>query len=76
MGLDDLAEVFRDAFNPDVRNAYAHADYIIWNDGLRLRKCNGGRSRRIPWSEFNEIFCRGINFFHILREVVNESMRA
>jgi hypothetical protein len=34
--LDELAEVFRDAFDPDVRNGYAHADYVVWNDGLRL----------------------------------------
>ncbi len=36
LGFDELAEVFRDAFDPDVRNGYAHADYIVWNDGLRL----------------------------------------
>ena len=29
LGLSELAEVFRDAFDPDIRNAYAHADYII-----------------------------------------------
>ena len=38
LGLSELAEVLRDAFDPDVRNAVAHADYIIWSDGLRLRR--------------------------------------
>jgi hypothetical protein len=38
LGLSELAEVFRDAFESDIRNAYAHADYVIWKDGLRLRK--------------------------------------
>jgi hypothetical protein len=33
LGLTELAEVFRDAFDPDVRNAVAHADYIIWPMG-------------------------------------------
>src|SRR3989442_9872339 len=72
LGLSELAEVFRDAFDPDIRNAYAHADYIIWNDGLRLRKRNGGFPRKVPWSEFQPRFDRGINLFHLLREMVNE----
>jgi len=72
LGLSELAEVFRDAFDPDIRNAYAHADYIIWNDGLRLRKRNGGFPRKVPWSEFQSRFDRGINLFRLLREMVNE----
>lgn len=72
LGFDELSEVFRDAFDPDLRNAYAHADYVVWNDGLRLPKRNGGYARKIPWEEFNTLFERGINFFHILRHVVSE----
>jgi hypothetical protein len=76
LGFDELAEVFRDAFDPDVRNGYAHADYIVWNDGLRLPKRNGGYARKISWEEFNAIFERGINFFHILRHVVGEYVQS
>ena len=76
MGFDDLAEIFRDAFDPDVRNGYAHADYVVWNDGLRLPKRNGGYPKRIPWDEFNVIFDRGINFFSILRQIVNEYLES
>jgi hypothetical protein len=72
LGLDELAEVFRDAFDPDVRNGYAHADYIFWKDGLRLRKRNGGHPRKLSWDEFNAVFQRGINFFNILRHIVAE----
>jgi hypothetical protein len=72
LGLSELAEVFRDAFDPDIRNAYAHADYVIWKDGLRLRKRHGGFPRKVPWSEFQSRFDRGINVFHLLREIVNE----
>jgi hypothetical protein len=76
LGFDELAEVFRDAFDPDVRNGYAHADYIVWNDGLRLPKRNGGYARKISWGEFNAIFERGINFFYILHHVVGEYVRS
>jgi hypothetical protein len=72
LGLSELAEVFRDAFDPDIRNAYAHADYVIWSDSVRLRKRNGGFPRKVPWSEFQSRFDRGINLFHVLREIVNE----
>jgi hypothetical protein len=65
LGLSELAEVFRDAFDPDIRNAYAHADYVIWKDGLRLRKRNGGFPRKVPWSEFQSRFDRGINLFYL-----------
>ena len=72
LGLHGLAEVFRDAFDSDIRNGYAHADYVIWDDGLRLRKRNGGHPRKIPWDEFGAIFDRGINVFNILRQLVSE----
>ncbi|WP_162823709.1 hypothetical protein [Lysobacter sp. TY2-98] len=72
LGLDALSEVFRDAFDSDVRNAYAHADYIIWDDGIRLRKRNGGNPRLVSWPEFHLHFHRGINFFHLLGQIVQE----
>lgn len=76
LGFHKLAEVVRDAFDSDIRNGYAHADYIIWPDGLRLRKRNGGYPRVVSWSEFQTIFDRGINFFHILRQVVDEYVKS
>lgn len=76
VGLHELAEVFRDAFDSDIRNGYAHADYVIWDDGLRLRKRNGGQPRVIPWDEFSAIFNRGINVFHILRQLVVEYVQS
>ncbi len=71
-GFRELAEVFRDAFDADIRNGYAHADYVVWEDGIRLPKRNGGSPRVIPWPEFHARFERGINFFHSLRGVVGE----
>ena len=68
-GFDDLAEVFRDAFDPDLRNGYAHADYIVWDDGIRLRKRNGGHPRTVSWKEFDYLFYKGVNFFDILKKL-------
>ena len=32
IGLSELASCIREAYDPDLRNGYAHADYIIWAD--------------------------------------------
>jgi hypothetical protein len=75
-GLHDLAEVFRDAFDADIRNGYAHADYVVWDDGIRLRKRNGGNPRLVGWPEFHLRFERGIKFFHTLRQLAGEYVRS
>jgi uncharacterized membrane protein YhaH (DUF805 family) len=72
LGFHDLAEVFRDAFDPDIRNGYAHADYVICDDGARLPKRNGGTPKIIYWPEIHARFERGINFFHVLRGIVTD----
>ncbi|MFN8700779.1 MAG: hypothetical protein ACK5XB_08775 [Rhodospirillales bacterium] len=48
LGLLELAEVWRDTFDSELRNAIAHADYVIWKDGIRLPKRNGGTGRLEP----------------------------
>lgn len=76
LGLAELAEVFRDAFDPDVRNAIAHADYIIWQDGLRLPRRNGGQPRVISWGEFDAMMSRGLNLFSFIRQIVEQYVRS
>lgn len=43
VGLIRAAKVFSEIFDDDLRNAIAHADFVMWSDGLRLRKRNGGQ---------------------------------
>jgi hypothetical protein len=74
LGLTDLAESLRDAFDPDIRNGYAHADYIIWSDGLRLRRQAGGHPRVVPWDEFDQALFRAINIFSVIRETIKEKL--
>jgi len=76
LGLDALSEVFRDAFDSDLRNGYAHADYIVWDDGIRLRKRNGGHHQLVTWPEFHVHFHRGVNFFYLLGQIVQEYMQS
>jgi hypothetical protein len=75
LGLSELAEVFNEAFDPDVRNAIAHADYILWSDGLRLSRRNGGWPRVISWEEFGPLVARGLNLFGFIRQLTDEYIR-
>lgn len=72
LNFTELSEIFRDAFNSDLRNGYAHADYVFLNDGIYLRRRNGGRPMLVSWQQFNYLFERGVNFFQCLRQIVNE----
>jgi hypothetical protein len=72
LGFDELAETFRDVFDHDLRYGYAHADYVVWDDGVRLPKRNGGERRTVSWPKFNALLNRGINFFNLLTEMVGE----
>jgi hypothetical protein len=72
LGFYELSEVFKDAFDIDVGNSIAHADYILANDGMRLRRRNGGQVRVIPWIEFDALIGRGLNLFSIIRELAVE----
>lgn len=65
-----LVEVFRD----DIRNGIAHADYIIWDDGLRLRRRNGGQVYSIPHDEVAEAIHRGIAYYDVLQDHNREAM--
>lgn len=75
LGFLKLSEVFRDAFDSDIRNAYAHADYIIWQDGLRIRKQAGGYPSIIKWNDFDQKLFRVINFYNVLRELIKEAIQ-
>lgn len=68
---DLLVEVFRD----DIRNGLAHADYIIWEDGLRLRRRNGGQVYSISHNEVGEAIQRGIAYYDVLQDHNREAMK-
>jgi hypothetical protein len=76
LGMKELAEVIRDAFDPDVRNAVAHADYIIRPDGLLLRRRNGGTPRMIRWDEFDALIRRGLDLFDFIRQITSEHVHS
>lgn len=74
IGMKRLGELLVDVFKDDIRNGIAHADYIIWHDGLRLRRRNGGPVYAIPHEQVLEAVLRGIAYFDILQDHNSASM--
>ena len=74
IGMKRLGELLVDVFRDDIRNGIAHADYIIWEDGLRLRRRNGGQVYSIPYDEVSEAIQRGIAYYDILQDHNREAM--
>lgn len=74
VGFPELAEVFRDAFDSDLRNGFAHADYALLEKGI----CVGPRYKReriIEWDEFNVLLNRAVNFYAIFKSVLIENLK-
>jgi hypothetical protein len=76
LGLEGLKGVILETFDPDLRNGYAHADYIIWNDGIRLRKRNGGGPSVVSFDDFVLKLNKAVTFFQTLKNFMMESVRS
>jgi len=70
-GMDALAEVFRDAFDPDLRNGFAHADYALSTEGVHVRGRHD-QARIIGWPEFHALLNDGIGLLDVLKDVIKQ----
>jgi hypothetical protein len=71
--MPKLASLLETAFRDDIRNGMFHADYIIANDGLRLRRRNGGQVIVIPYDELEHALSIGLAFFDLLDANLREA---
>jgi len=69
--LDDLTAVFRDAFDADLRNGFAHADYALSSEGVHVRGRHD-RERIISWPEFHSLLSDGVGLFDVLGQVIKQ----
>jgi hypothetical protein len=68
IGMLRLSKLLEVAFRDDIRNGIAHADYIIWNDRLRLRRRNGGFVEELTLEQVSDAIAIGLNFFNLLQK--------
>ncbi|MDP3410001.1 hypothetical protein [Bosea sp. (in: a-proteobacteria)] len=76
IGMQGLASALSDAFRDDIRNGIYHADYVVWDDGLRLRRRNGGYATRLTFDEVSTAIAKGIGFFDIQKTYMSDAMRS
>jgi hypothetical protein len=76
IGMRKLAELLASTFNDDVRNGMFHADYIIGNDGLRLRRRNGGQPYVISHAEMGELLTIGVAFFDLFTQMQRKAVES
>jgi hypothetical protein len=72
VGFDELSEVFQEAFDSELRNAYAHANYILRPKEIRIKNKATNKIRIVSMPEFNQLFNKGLGFFQVLRGVLKE----
>jgi hypothetical protein len=75
LGRDDLAAVLSEAFDAELRHAFAHADYVIWTDGVRICGKHFTRKRLITFPDFQALVNRGAGFVTTLRSVMATYVR-
>lgn len=67
IGMSGLSSALENVFRDDVRNGMYHSDYILWDDGLRLRRRNGGNVIRIEYTEVADFVGIGLAFFQTMQ---------
>ncbi|GHC93024.1 hypothetical protein GCM10007320_43680 [Pseudorhodoferax aquiterrae] len=78
IGMPKLSELLAVTFRDDVRNAIAHADYVIGADGLRIRRRNGGRPDVVSFDQLFQAIQIAVCFWDLLHQFqrsVAESFR-
>jgi hypothetical protein len=76
LGMTKLADVFKNLIDSDLRNGFSHADYVVWNDGIRLPKRNGGGGLIVSYERFDFHLNRALGFFHILKEIRQKALES
>jgi hypothetical protein len=78
IGMSELSRLLEITFRDDIRNAMAHADYILGPFGLRLRRRNGGGPVVVDHQQMQDALQIANFFFELqqhFRNQVAESFR-
>lgn len=67
-GFPDLQSTFQHAFDSDLRNAYAHADYHLSNEGIFFL-ARYGEERLVSWIELHSLLERALNLYLVLNDI-------
>ena len=74
-GFDGINAVFDEIMRPEIRNAFFHSDYILFDGELRL-KHRGSQYARIPLRDVFGLVAKTTDFFHCFMGLLNEARRS
>lgn len=73
IGMKRFAELLNVTFRDDIRNGIFHADYILWQDGMRLRRRNGGQITVLSNDQLIQALQIALFFFELLDAIQREA---
>jgi hypothetical protein len=73
--LKELLSVFDKIIRPDIRNAFFHSDYILFEGKLRL-KHRGSQISEIPFSEITALAGKTVDYFQGTLLALEEARRS
>lgn len=76
LGFGELQDIISSSFNADIRHGYAHADYVIVDDGVRFPRRNGGQALFVSKTDFVRLLNRALSLIGTLEDTLNDSVRA
>lgn len=69
-----FTEMFSDFYNRDLRNAISHGDFILAEDGLRIRGIPSSASNKIAYEALDRILNCSKIFFHVFYSLLEQSL--
>ncbi len=75
VGRGGITEIFGEIFKPEIRNAFFHSDYILFNGALRL-KHRGSQYQEIPIQDAFILVEKTLYFFNAFFDLLDEGRRS
>lgn len=73
-GYVELDAVLDDLIRPDIRNAFYHSDYILFDGKMRL-KHKGSEIKQIPLEEVFRLIEKTTDFFNLMTKAISDGRR-
>ena len=69
LGHNEISKILNIIFNSSLRNAISHADFILFEDELRLK--HGSEIKKIKLNEVSVLINNALIFFHIFFQILS-----
>jgi hypothetical protein len=75
LSFNGLSRIFDEIVRTDIRNAFFHSDYILFDGQLRL-KHRGSESASIPFEDITELVGKAVDFSYSFMSLRMKALRS